>query len=154
MNSATALRHPAGDITRDVLVDTLRERFGFADFRPGQEAIIRAILDGRDTLAVMPTGAGKSLIFQLPALLLDGLTVVVSPLIALMKDQTDKLEELGVDALTINSGLTAREQREAEAAVAAGAGDILYVTPERFRDREFFETLLERRVALFVVDEA
>ena len=154
MNSATALRHPAGDITRDVLVDTLRERFGFADFRPGQEAIIRAILEGRDTLGVMPTGAGKSLIFQLPALLLDGLTVVVSPLIALMKDQTDKLEDLGVDALTINSGLTTREQREAESALGAGGGDILYVTPERFRDREFFEMLLERRVALFVVDEA
>jgi ATP-dependent DNA helicase RecQ len=137
-----------------VLLRTLRERFGLDGFRPGQEDVIRAILEGRDTLAVMPTGAGKSLIFQLPALLLDGLTVVVSPLIALMKDQTDKLEELGVDALTINSGLSAGEQRAAERALGAGAGDILYVTPERFRDREFFEMLLDRRVALFVVDEA
>ena len=154
MNDATTVRRRAHSASRDTLLATLRERFGFDEFRPGQEDIIRAILDGRDTLAVMPTGAGKSLIFQLPALLLDGLTVVVSPLIALMKDQTDKLEELGVEALTINSGLTAREQREAEEAVAAGAGDILYVTPERFRDREFFETLLARRVALFVVDEA
>ena len=154
MNTTTALRQPAAGISQDALLATLRERFGFADFRPGQEAIIRAILEGRDTLAIMPTGAGKSLLFQLPAVLLDGLTVVVSPLIALMKDQTDKLEELGVDALTINSGLTTAEQRSAENALGAGKGDILYVTPERFRDREFFEMLLDRRVALFVVDEA
>jgi ATP-dependent DNA helicase RecQ len=154
MNDATALRRSAADVSRDVLLATLRERFGFEEFRPGQEDIIRAILSGRDTLAVMPTGAGKSLVFQLPAVLLDGLTVVVSPLIALMKDQTDKLEELGVAALTINSGLTSAEQREAEQALGAGAGDILYVTPERFRDRAFFDMLLERRVALFIVDEA
>jgi ATP-dependent DNA helicase RecQ len=138
----------------DSLTETLQERFGLESFRPGQEEIIRAVLGGRDTLAVMPTGSGKSLIFQLPSLLLDGLTVVVSPLIALMKDQTDKLTALGVDCITINSGLTAREQKGAEAALADGQGDILYVTPERFRDRDFFETLLQRRVVLFVVDEA
>jgi ATP-dependent DNA helicase RecQ len=133
---------------------TLRDRFGLESFRPGQEEIIRAVLDGRDTLAVMPTGSGKSLVYQLPALLLDGLTVVVSPLIALMKDQMDKLTELGVDSLTINSGLTQREQTAAARALDEGGGDILYVTPERFRDRDFFESLLKRRVALFVVDEA
>jgi ATP-dependent DNA helicase RecQ len=138
----------------DEVLATLRTRFGLDEFRPGQEGVIRAILAGRDTLAIMPTGAGKSLVFQLPAVMLDGLTVVVSPLIALMKDQTDKLEQLGVAALTINSGLTTREQTAAERALADGAGDILYVTPERFRDREFFETLLDRRVALFVIDEA
>lgn len=138
----------------NTLIDTLQERFGLDAFRPGQEEIILSILAGRDTLAVMPTGAGKSLLYQLPALLLDGLTVVVSPLIALMKDQTDSLEEIGVDALTINSGMTAREQRQAAEALANGGGDILYVTPERFRDRDFFETLLTRTVALFVVDEA
>ncbi|HSJ09760.1 MAG TPA: ATP-dependent DNA helicase RecQ [Longimicrobiales bacterium] len=143
-----------GTIDNDTLRRTLRERFGLDEFRPGQEDIIRAILDGRDTLAVMPTGAGKSLLYQLPALLLDGLTVVVSPLIALMKDQTDKLDELGVDVLTINSGLTTREQNAAEKALGEGGGAILYVTPERFRDRDFFEMLLERKVALFVVDEA
>jgi ATP-dependent DNA helicase RecQ len=136
------------------LTAVLRERFKLDSFRPGQAEIINAVLAGRDTLAIMPTGAGKSLVYQLPALLLDGLTVVVSPLIALMKDQTDKLRELGVDCLTINSGLTTREQNEASAALAAGVGDILYVTPERFRDRDFFETLLQRRVALFVIDEA
>src|SRR5690606_12724426 len=141
-------------VSRARLAATLRERFGLEEFRRGQAEIIGAILEGRDTLAVLPTGAGKSLVYQLPALLLDGLTVVVSPLIALMKDQTDKLAEIGVDALTINSGPTPAGQRAAEAALAAGGGDILYVTPERFRDRDFFEMLLERRVALFVVDEA
>ncbi|HEU0054014.1 MAG TPA: ATP-dependent DNA helicase RecQ, partial [Longimicrobium sp.] len=132
----------------------LRTAFALDEFRPGQEEVIRAVLEGRDTLVVMPTGAGKSLLYQLPALVLPGLTVVVSPLIALMKDQTDKLDELGVDAWTINSSLSAREKREAEAAVTGGEGKILYLTPERFRDRDFFELLLERQVSLFVVDEA
>ncbi|HEU4562375.1 MAG TPA: ATP-dependent DNA helicase RecQ [Longimicrobium sp.] len=138
---------------RTDLVSVLRSEFSFDEFRPGQEDAIRTVMDGRDALVVMPTGAGKSLTYQLPALLLPGLTVVVSPLIALMKDQTDKLDELGVDAYTINSSQKAAEKREAEAAVA-GEGKILYVTPERFRDRDFFELLLERQVSLFVVDEA
>lgn len=134
--------------------ETLRERFGLDELRPGQREPIMGVLEGRDALVIMPTGSGKSLIYQLPALLLPGLTVVVSPLIALMKDQIDKMSELGVDARTINSGLSAREQAEEEAAVERGEGKILYVTPERFRDREFFEILLGRRVSLFVVDEA
>ncbi|HET7234442.1 MAG TPA: ATP-dependent DNA helicase RecQ [Longimicrobium sp.] len=138
---------------RTDLLSVLRSEFSFDEFRPGQETAIRTVLDGRDALVVMPTGAGKSLTYQLPALLLPGLTVVVSPLIALMKDQTDKLDELGVDAWTINSSLSAAEKRAAEAAVA-GEGKILYVTPERFRDRDFFELLLERNVSMFVVDEA
>ncbi|HEX5725422.1 MAG TPA: ATP-dependent DNA helicase RecQ [Longimicrobiaceae bacterium] len=141
-------------IARHDPLAVLRKHFGLTEFRPGQEEVIRAVLAGRDTLVVMPTGAGKSLIYQLPALLLPGLTVVVSPLIALMKDQTDKLRELGVDALTINSAQTTQGKRDAEAAVTAGGGKILYLTPERFRDREFFEVLLERQVSLFVVDEA
>ena len=136
------------------LEDALRERFGHEAFRPGQESVIRAVLAGQDALVVLPTGAGKSLMYQLPAVLMDGITVVVSPLIALMKDQTDKLEEAGVDALTINSGLRQSEKRAAEQAVADGGGEILYVTPERFRDREFFDALLERDVSLMVVDEA
>jgi ATP-dependent DNA helicase RecQ len=136
------------------LDSTLRDRFGLSAFRPGQREAIEAVMAGRDGLVIMPTGSGKSLIYQLPALLLPGLTVVVSPLIALMKDQTDKLEELGVDARTINSSLTDREQGRAEDAVEAGAGKILYLTPERFRDRDFFEILLGRNVSLFVIDEA
>jgi len=141
-------------VSREQLHRTLRQRFGLDEFRPGQERAIRAVLAGRDALVLMPTGAGKSLIYQLPSLLLPGLTVVVSPLIALMKDQTDKLSALGVAALTINSSLTDRQQGLAEAAVGAGHGDLLYVTPERFRDRSFFEALRERTVSLFVVDEA
>jgi ATP-dependent DNA helicase RecQ len=132
----------------------LRERFGLDSFRIGQKEAIEGVLAGRDGLVIMPTGAGKSLVYQLPALLLPGLTVVVSPLIALMKDQTDKMDEIGVDARTINSSLTAREQVAEELAVGRGEGKILYVTPERFRDREFFELLLGREVSLFVVDEA
>jgi len=138
----------------EALVPTLRDRFGLDAFRPGQRPAIEAVLAGRDALVIMPTGAGKSLVYQLPSLLLPGLTVVVSPLIALMKDQTDKMEVLGVDARTINSSQTAREQAAAEAAVGNGEGKILYVTPERFRDRDFFELLLKRTVSLFVVDEA
>lgn len=134
--------------------ELLRERFGHEKFRVGQRAVIDGVLDGRDTVAIMPTGSGKSLTYQLPALMLPGLTVVVSPLIALMKDQTDKMEEAGVDARAINSSLTDAQRRTAEEALRNGAGSILYVTPERFRDREFFEILMTRGVALFVVDEA
>jgi ATP-dependent DNA helicase RecQ len=141
-------------VTSGELLKTLRTRFGLEEFRAGQEAVIRAVLEGRDALVVMPTGYGKSLLYQLPALHLPGLTLVVSPLIALMKDQTDKLDEIGVDAWTINSSLTTREQSAAEKAVENGEGKILYVTPERFRDREFFEVLLQRQVSLFVIDEA
>src|SRR5665811_957557 len=109
---------------------TLRERFGHADFRRGQWEPVRSVLGGRDALVVMPTGSGKSIVYQLPALLLPGLTVVVSPLIALMKDQRDKLDEIGVDAITINSSLTAKGQRLEEERVARGKGKVLYVTPE------------------------
>ena len=148
------IRLPSKNKQSRQLNQALRERFGFDEFRPGQEAPIRAVLEGYDTLVVMPTGAGKSLVYQLPAVMLPGLTVVVSPLIALMKDQTDKLAEIGVDALVVNSSQTTGEQRGAESAVAEGSGDILYLTPERFRDREFFETLMGRKISLFVVDEA
>ncbi|HEU0016609.1 MAG TPA: ATP-dependent DNA helicase RecQ [Longimicrobium sp.] len=147
--SATTTKHAGAELEA-----LLAKHFSLNEFREGQQDCIRTVLDGRDALVVMPTGAGKSLIYQLPALMLPGLTVVVSPLIALMKDQTDKLEDLGVDAWTINSSQSAKEQREAEAAVTGGEGKILYLTPERFRDREFFEVLLEREVSLFVVDEA
>lgn len=132
----------------------LTQRFGHVDFHPGQWPPIEAILGGRDALVVMPTGSGKSLIYQLPALVLPGLTVVVSPLIALMKDQQDKLASHGVDALAMHSHLTGRQARETGRQVQHGQGEILYLTPERFKDRAFFEHLLTRKVALFVVDEA
>ena len=135
---------------REVLV----ARFGHQDFQRGQWEPIKAALEGHDALVVMPTGSGKSLIYQLPALMLEGLTVVVSPLIALMKDQQDKLTACGVDALAMHSHLSDSEARQLEQRVDDGQGEILYLTPERFKDRDFFERLLSRSVSLFVVDEA
>ena len=135
---------------REILI----ARFGHRDFQKGQWEPINAALHGHDALVVMPTGSGKSLIYQLPALMLEGLTVVVSPLIALMKDQQDKLTACGVDALAMHSHLTDAETRDIEQRVLHGQGEILYLTPERFKDRDFFERLLSRTVSLFVVDEA
>jgi ATP-dependent DNA helicase RecQ len=132
----------------------LRDRFGHERFKPGQWEPMLALLGGRDALVVMPTGSGKSLIYQLPALMLPGLTVVVSPLIALMKDQQDKLVAQGVDAVAMHSHLNAAQAREAHRQIEEGEGEILYLTPERFKDREFFERLLSRKVSLFVIDEA
>lgn len=99
----------------------MRGTFGLSDFRPGQQDVIRSIVDGRDTVAIMPTGAGKSLCYQLPALHLPGTTVVVSPLIALMKDQADKLRELGVSAQEVNSTIPPRDIERAIAAIEPAA---------------------------------
>ena len=149
---ATTTRVPAA--TKADARALLRERFGHDDFRRGQWAPIKALLDGEDALVVMPTGSGKSLIYQLSALALPGLTVVVSPLIALMKDQKDKLEAQGVDAVAMHSHLSTGEAREAHRQIEEGEGELLYLTPERFKDRDFFERLLTRKVSLFVIDEA
>jgi ATP-dependent DNA helicase RecQ len=135
---------------RRMLVD----RFGHKDFQKGQWEPIDAVLTGHDALVVMPTGSGKSIVYQLPALMLPGLTVVVSPLISLMKDQQDKLAAHGVDALAMHSHLTDVQARELAERVSDGGGEILYLTPERFKDRDFFERLLTRTVSLFVIDEA
>ena len=132
----------------------LRERFGHEDFQHGQWPPIEAVCTGRDALVVMPTGSGKSLTYQMAALLMPGVTVVVTPLIALMKDQHDKLNELGIETLAVNSHQTTREARETSERIAGGAGELIYLTPERFKDRDFFEQLLERHIELFVVDEA
>ena len=132
----------------------LRERFGHDNFRKGQWEPIKALLDGRDALVVMPTGSGKSLIYQLAALATPGLTVVVSPLIALMKDQKDKMTAQGVDTVAMHSHLSTGETREAHRQISDGEGELLYLTPERFKDRDFFERLLTRKVSLFVIDEA
>ena len=132
----------------------LVERFGHVDFQQGQWEPIEAVLNGEDALVVMPTGSGKSIVYQLPALMLPGLTVVVSPLIALMKDQQDKLAAQGVDALAMHSHLSGSEARDLAQRVEEGSGEMLYLTPERFKDRDFFERLLTRTVSLFVIDEA
>src|SRR5678809_212344 len=132
--------------------ELLTRRFGHAEFQPGQWEPMQALLDGRDAVVVMPTGSGKSLIYQLPALMLPGLTIVVSPLIALMKDQQDKLSAVGVDAMAMHSHLSGPATRETHRQIEDGEGSILYVTPERFKDRDFFERLLTRTVSLFVMD--
>src|SRR5215203_2086443 len=133
----------------------LKEIFGFDSFRPGQEEVIRAVLDGRDTLAVMPTGGGKSLCYQVPALMTEGLTVIVSPLISLMKDQVDSLVQSSVsEAATLHSGLSPEERWEVERRVRTGEIRMLYVAPERLRSLEFVLSLRRAGVALFVVDEA
>ena len=147
-------RMPHTPVSKQEARALLRTRFGHAEFQHGQWPPIDAVLGGRDALVVMPTGSGKSIIYQLPALLLPGLTVVVSPLIALMKDQRDKLVAHGVDAVAMHSHLNTAGTREAHRKIEGGEGEILYLTPERFKDREFFERLLTRTVSLFVVDEA
>ena len=132
----------------------LRERFGHEAFRQGQEAVVEAALQGHHLLVVMPTGSGKSLLFQLPALLADGLTLVVSPLIALMKDQVDDLTERGIAATFINSSLSPDEQRQRIEQCQAGSIRLLYVAPERFRSQSFVAMFRRVRVARLAVDEA
>ena len=117
----------------------LRELFGFDDFRPGQEAVVRAALEGRDTLALMPTGAGKSLTYQLAAMLRPSPTLVLSPLIALMKDQVDKLPPRAATATFVNSSLDAEEAGARLASVAEGETRLLYAAPERLRQQGFVE---------------
>lgn len=132
----------------------LRDTFRLSRLRPGQAAVIDRVLAGRSTLAVMPTGAGKSLCYQLPALLLEGRTVVVSPLIALMKDQCESLRELGIAAVQVNSAIDSDESKAAHAAVADGSARIIMTTPERLADPDFLEMLRAHPLALLVVDEA
>jgi ATP-dependent DNA helicase RecQ len=133
---------------------TLKKVFGLDEFRPGQQDIIESVLSGQDTLAIMPTGAGKSLCYQIPALLLPGTTVVVSPLISLMKDQLDKLDDLGMEAAQMNSTLTAREELENVEHILAERKDFVLTTPERLATTEFRETLKQTPIDLIVVDEA
>lgn len=138
-----------GDLSRK-----LREHFGFRSFRPGQRRAVEAALAGRDTVVVMPTGSGKSICFQLPALALEGTTVVVSPLIALMKDQADALAEKGIGVAALNSTLSAPEAREAVESIVEGRSEFVYTTPERLADPEFRQLLKSILIDLFVVDEA
>jgi ATP-dependent DNA helicase RecQ len=133
---------------------TLRRTFGFKALREGQEEVIRSILEGKDTLAIMPTGAGKSLCYQLPGSELQGTTVIVSPLISLMKDQVDKLQDVGLDAVQVNSTLTAGEETEVLEGIHKEQRDFVFVTPERLAQPEFLETLRSNKIALFVIDEA
>ncbi|MBX5483789.1 MAG: ATP-dependent DNA helicase RecQ [Myxococcaceae bacterium] len=132
----------------------LWRHFGYTEFRPAQAEVVSSVLSGRNTVVVMPTGAGKSLCYQLPAVLLPGVTVVVSPLIALMKDQVEQLRARGIAATFINSTLTDLERAERIRQLRAGAFKLVYVAPERFRSPAFLDALVEAKVDLFAVDEA
>lgn len=142
----------------DKVVETaraaLKRHFGFDNFLEGQEEVVAEILSGRDGLVVMPTGGGKSLCYQLPALCLEGVTLVVSPLIALMKDQVDALQAINLPATLINSNLTLNEQRERLNGMAQQRYKLVYVAPERFRSQGFRNALAKINVSLFAVDEA
>ncbi len=129
-------------------------RFGLREFRPGQRAVIETVLARQDCLCIMPTGGGKSLCYQLPAVMRPGVTLVVSPLIALMKDQVDSLQAIGVAATFINSVLTLSEQRERLEQMSVGAFDLVYIAPERLRNPRFMEALRGTKVELLAVDEA
>jgi len=136
------------------LYDTLRTVFGFESFRPNQETIINNILKQQDVFAVMPTGGGKSLCYQLPALLLEGTAVVISPLISLMKDQVDAARENGIAAVFMNSSLDQREMANIERKLKADQVKLLYIAPERFAMPQFIETLRGIPLSLFAIDEA
>ncbi len=131
-----------------------RQRFGVDSFRPGQREIIDAALAGRPVLGILPTGAGKSLCFQLPALMIPGATVIVSPLISLMQDQQEKLAERRLESAGMNSTLSAGEQREQERDIRRGEHEFIYTTPEQLENPERLRTLQRAGVSLFVVDEA
>ncbi|CAN7178663.1 ATP-dependent DNA helicase [Pseudoduganella sp. LjRoot289] len=132
----------------------LRRVFGVGQLRPGQRQVIDSVLEGRNTLAIMPTGSGKSLCYQIPASILPGTTVVVSPLISLMQDQLEKLEEIGISAAQVNSSLPRAEELEALAGIRARSSDIVFCTPERLATPEFLELLKATEIDLFVIDEA
>src|SRR3989441_13374087 len=136
------------------LLPLLKQSFGFDSFRPLQEEIIRDALAGRDVFALLPTGGGKSLCFQLPALARDGLTVVVSPLISLMKDQVDALQASGIAATFLNSTLKANATAERMLGLRVGAFRMLYVAPERLMLKTFLERALNWNIAQIAIDEA
>jgi ATP-dependent DNA helicase RecQ len=148
---STAAEAPGG---ADPVAAALQRQFGFSAFRPGQEAIVRAVLAGVDVLCVMPTGAGKSLCFQLPALLRDGTALVISPLIALMKDQVEALAARGIAATFINSTLAPQELESRLWQFRAGAWQLVYVAPERLRQPGFLRAAAAARIAFVAVDEA
>lgn len=136
------------------LARVLKDTFGIARLRPGQRQVIDQVLAGRKTLAIMPTGAGKSLCYQLPAMLLPGRTVVVSPLIALMKDQVEAMRELGIPAVQLNSAVESDEAREALAAALDGTARVVMTTPEKLAEPGFAQALSDHPTSLLVVDEA
>ena len=134
--------------------DVLLKYFGYKHFKNGQESIVEAILEGKDALGVMPTGGGKSICYQVPSLMLPGLTIVISPLISLMKDQVMQLRENGIPAAFLNSSLSAEQSRLVYRNLEVGKYKILYVAPERLEMPEFVKTCANTEVSLVALDEA
>ena len=136
------------------VTDLLKRNYGFSTFRPGQEEAILNVLEGKDTIVIMPTGGGKSLCYQLPALALPGVTLVVSPLIALMKDQVDALISRNIAATYINSALSLEETKTRLDEIEQGLYKLVYIAPERFYNTDFTSRLAEIKISLFAIDEA
>ncbi len=134
--------------------EILKKYFGYDQFREGQEMLMDSILAGRDTLGIMPTGAGKSLCFQVPALMMDGITLVISPLISLMKDQVGALNQAGIHAAFLNSSLTVSQYHKALSYARAGRYPIIYVAPERLLAEEFLDFADSVNISMVAVDEA
>ena len=134
--------------------EVLKKYFGYDSFREGQEMLVDALLSGQDVLGIMPTGAGKSLCYQIPALLLPGITLVVSPLISLMKDQVSTLNQAGVHAAFLNSSLSAAQYRKALGFAMEGRYKIIYVAPERLLTPEFLYAVQSMEISMISVDEA
>ena len=135
-------------------LEILRSRFGYSQFRFQQQQIIDSLVAGRDALVLMPTGGGKSLCYQIPALIRDGVGIVISPLIALMQDQVDALAQNGIEASFLNSTQTQQQQQAVRQQLREGNIDLLYVAPERALTEDFLQLLAGCRLALFAIDEA
>ena len=136
------------------LQNILKTYFGYDEFRNGQDKLIESIIEGRDALGIMPTGGGKSICYQLPAIALDGITIVISPLISLMKDQVDSLNELGINAAFINSTLDNDEFLQILEGIRGNSYKIVYVAPERLNTDSFINLVKDIRISLVAVDEA
>src|SRR5258708_19294476 len=152
--AALALSEPSTEPPADPALAILRSVFGYPSFRGQQAAVIEHVIEGGDALVLMPTGGGKSLCFQIPALVRPGIGIVVSPLIALMKDQVDALRQAGVRAAYLNSTLLQEEALEVERAMREGSLDLVYVAPERLVQGRCLDLLARCRIALFAIDEA
>ncbi len=150
----TPMNNTVTENVTDDIHTTLRRVFGFPAFRPHQQEIIEDLIDGRDAFVLMPTGGGKSLCYQIPALHRRGVGIVVSPLISLMKDQVDALRANGVSAAFYNSSLESQEARQVLARLHADELDLLYVSPERLLSPAFLERISDIDIALFAIDEA
>ena len=132
----------------------LKKYFGYENFRPGQDTLIKHILDGEDVLGIMPTGAGKSICYQIPAMILKGVTIVISPLISLMKDQVDTLNEMGIPATYINSTLSYKDYEQTIENIFHNVYKIIYVAPERLNSETFINLLNKINISMFTIDEA